>query len=44
MREADVIRLGWSDARMVRWMCNVELKESNSDETIRLKSNNMGEG
>ena len=44
MREAHVIRLGRNGARMVRWTCNVKLKESNSNEAIRLKLNNMGEG
>ena len=44
MREADVIRLGRNGARMVRWTCIVKLQESNSNEAIKLKSNNMGEG
>ena len=44
VREADVIRLGRNGARMVRWTCYVKLKESNSNEAIRLKLNNMGEG
>ena len=44
VREADVIGLGRNDARMVRWTCNAKLKESNSNEAIRLKSNKIGEG
>ena len=43
VREKDVIRLGRNGAKMVKWTCNVKLKESNSNEAIRLKSKNMGE-
>ena len=44
VREADVIRLGRNGARMVRWTCIFKLQKSNSNEAIKLKLNNMGEG
>ena len=44
VREEDLIGLGRNNTRTVRWTCNVNLKDGNFNEAIKLKSNNIGEG